>query len=116
LELNLGTLGTPKPAVNPTAKTEERPPARLRKTARILVVDDEAQVRTMIGATLERQGYEVELADSAREALDALELNIYELVLTDIVMQGGNGIALLERIHELHPSLTPCAAAPMTIC
>jgi putative nucleotidyltransferase with HDIG domain len=105
LELNLGTLGTPKPAVNPTAKTEERPPARLRKTARILVVDDEAQVRTMIGATLERQGYEVELADSAREALDALELNIYELVLTDIVMQGGNGIALLERIHELHPSL-----------
>ena len=103
--LNLAALGTPKPAVDPTAKAEERPPARLRRTARILVVDDEAQVRTMIGATLERQGYEVELAGSAHEALDALELNIYELVLTDIVMQDGNGIALLERIHELHPSL-----------
>jgi putative nucleotidyltransferase with HDIG domain len=105
LGLNLAALGTPKPAVNPTAQADDRGNAKLRKPARILVVDDEAQVRIMIGATLERQGYQVELAANSGEALDALELNTFELVLTDIVMQGGNGIALLERVHERQPHL-----------
>jgi putative nucleotidyltransferase with HDIG domain len=105
LGLNLAALGTPKPVVKLAAQADDRSPSKLRKAGRILVVDDEAQVRIMIGATLEHQGYEVELAGNSGEALEALELNTFELVLTDIVMQGGNGIALLERIHELHPHL-----------
>jgi len=69
------------------------------------VVDDETPVRTMVAAALERQGYSVELAGGGREALEALELNTFNLVLTDIVMQDVNGIALLERIHALQPNL-----------
>jgi putative nucleotidyltransferase with HDIG domain len=76
-----------------------------RKTSRILVVDDETHVRAMMGSTLERQGYEVQLASSGREALETLELNSFDLVLTDIVMQDVNGIALLEQIHAQHPNL-----------
>ena len=76
-----------------------------RKPVRILVVDDETPVRTMIAAALERQGYSIELAGGGREALEALELNTFNLVLTDIVMQDVNGIALLERIHALQPNL-----------
>ena len=76
-----------------------------RKPVRILVVDDEAPVRTMIAAALERQGFDIELASGGREALEALELNTFNLVLTDVVMQDVNGIALLERIHALQPSL-----------
>jgi putative nucleotidyltransferase with HDIG domain len=91
--------------MNPTAQADDRAHAKLRKPARILVVDDEAQVRIMIGATLERQGYQVALASNSDEALEALELNTFELVLTDIVMHGGNGIALLEHIHEKQPHL-----------
>ena len=79
--------------------------ARSRIVARILVVDDEPHVRAMIGATLERQGYEVQLAASGREAIEKLELNVFDLVLTDIVMQDGNGIALLERMHAQQPNL-----------
>ncbi len=78
---------------------------RARKPARVLVVDDETPVRTMIAAALERQGYTVELAGGGREALEALEMNTFNLVLTDIVMQDVNGIALLERIHALQPNL-----------
>jgi putative nucleotidyltransferase with HDIG domain len=59
----------------------------------------------MIGATLERQGFDVQLAASGREALEILELNSFDLVLTDIVMQDGNGIALLDRIHGQQPQL-----------
>jgi putative nucleotidyltransferase with HDIG domain len=78
---------------------------RAPKPARILVVDDEKPVRTMLATALERQGYTVEQAAGGREALEALELNNFNLVLTDIVMNDVNGIALLERIHALQPTL-----------
>ena len=78
---------------------------RASKPARILVVDDEKPVRTMVAAALERQGYTVEQAGGGREALEALELNNFNLVLSDIVMNDVNGIALLERIHALQPNL-----------
>ncbi|HET6207129.1 MAG TPA: HD domain-containing phosphohydrolase [Terracidiphilus sp.] len=79
--------------------------ARTRRPARILVVDDETHVRSMIGATLERQGYDVQLAISGHEALEMLEKNTFDLVLTDIVMQDGNGIFLLDRIRGNQPNL-----------
>ena len=79
--------------------------ARARRAARILVVDDEAPVRSMIGATLQRQGYEVLQAVSGSQAIEMLGLGPYDLVLTDIVMQDGNGLALLERIHADQPHL-----------
>jgi len=84
---------------------ESRPKKKARAAARILVVDDEAHVRSMIAATLERQGYEVTLASGGRHAMDAIEQQSFELILTDIVMQDGNGLALLERIHAESPSL-----------
>jgi len=59
----------------------------------------------MIGATLQRQGYEVQLAISGAQATDLLEKGPFDLVLTDIVMQDGNGIALLERLHVDQPHL-----------
>lgn len=98
-------LGSTKPAVVQRAEADSRASARLRRAIRILVVDDEAHVRTMIGSTLEREGYDVQLAGSGREAFEALELNSFDLVLTDIVMPDGNGLALLERIHGLQPHL-----------
>jgi DNA-binding NtrC family response regulator len=86
------------------AEAEVRSLANSR-TARVLVVDDEAHVRSMVGSTLERRGYDVKLASSGREALELLAMNEYDLVLTDIVMQDLNGIALLERIHMQQPNL-----------
>jgi putative nucleotidyltransferase with HDIG domain len=84
---------------------ERHPAVKSHRPARILVVDDEAHVRSMIGATLEHHGYDVKLAASGREATESLENNTFELILTDIVMQEGNGLALLERIHAQHPHL-----------
>lgn len=59
----------------------------------------------MIGAALERQGYDVQLAASGREAIERLEADSFDLVLTDIVMQDGNGIFLLDRIRGKLPHL-----------
>jgi putative nucleotidyltransferase with HDIG domain len=68
-------------------------------------VDDEAHIRSMMGATLERHGYDVQMAASGNEALETLDQNTFDLVLTDIVMQDGNGIAVLDRIHAQQPQL-----------
>jgi putative nucleotidyltransferase with HDIG domain len=59
----------------------------------------------MIGATLERQGYDVQLASSGNDALEMLEHDGFDLVLTDIVMQDGNGIILLDSIRGIQPNL-----------
>jgi putative nucleotidyltransferase with HDIG domain len=101
LALNLAGAEGPDPAGKARAEGEARP----GKRARVLVVDDEPQVRAVIGSTLERHGCEVELAASGREALEALGQRDFDLVLTDIVMPDINGIALLERIHAQRPSL-----------
>ena len=105
MAVKLAEMGLPDPAAKARAESEARNPARARRPARILVVDDEAHVRSMIGATLERQGYDVQMASSGREAYETLELNSFDLVLTDIVMQDGNGIVLLERVRAQQPHL-----------
>lgn len=86
------------------AGNEEAVPVRAN-SARILVIDDEQQIRILLGATLERKGYLVESAASGAEALAVLEMAAFDLVLTDIVMKDVNGVALLEKIHADYPGL-----------
>lgn len=105
MAVDLAGPGAPNRAGKPGGDEETQANNAPRKTARILVVDDETQVRTMMGSTLERLGYEVQLASNGREALEVISLNSFDLVLTDIVMQDVNGIALLERIHSQFPNL-----------
>jgi putative nucleotidyltransferase with HDIG domain len=105
LASNLANLGGSALAMPAPANSNEHGNARNRRPARVLVVDDEAPVRSMIGATLQRQGYDVQLAISGSQAVEMLGQGPFDLVLTDIVMQDGNGIALLERIHVDQPQL-----------
>ena len=105
MALDLAGPGASNRGGDSGAEGELRADGLPRKAARILVVDDETQVRSMIGSTLERHGYEVQLASNGREALEAISLNSFDLVLTDIVMQDVNGIALLERVHAQLPNL-----------
>ena len=105
MNLGLARSGPRNSAIQQASKTEGRAIARPQRPGRILVIDDESYVRSMIGATLERQGYDVQLASGGRNAMETLERNSFDLVLTDIVMQDGNGIALLERIRNQQPHL-----------
>jgi DNA-binding NtrC family response regulator len=67
---------------------------------RILVVDDEEIARQNLLHVLGREGYQVDCAATAEEALGALELTEYQLVLTDLRMPGMDGLSLLRRIKE----------------
>ncbi|RPJ01601.1 MAG: DNA-binding response regulator [Chloroflexi bacterium] len=69
----------------------------------ILVVDDEGAIRYSISKTLQRVGYQVDVAASGEEALEMLEQREYDVVLTDIRMPGLTGVELLARIKEEAP-------------
>lgn len=70
----------------------------------ILIVDDEAYIRTVVSAMLQQAGYGTTLVADGREALLKLESEPrFELILSDIMMQGMDGMALLERARLHHP-------------
>ena len=73
--------------------------------AKILVVDDELTAGRSIEKILARQGFEVDIAQSADDGLNKIEKELFELVLLDIMMPQVNGIELLEIIKERWPHL-----------
>jgi two-component system, OmpR family, KDP operon response regulator KdpE len=62
-------------------------------SARILVVDDEPQIRRVMRTTLTSQGYEVYDARSGEEALDSVRKHRFDLILLDVNMPGMGGLA-----------------------
>lgn len=73
------------------------------ETAQVLVVDDEGANRYSVSKTLQRVGYIVSEAASGEEALELANGQEYDVVLTDIRMQGIDGVELLRRIKEQSP-------------
>src|ERR1700758_2777878 len=71
---------------------------------RILIVDDEPYVRTVMAAMLEKSSYSPVLAANGLEAIQHLVNDPpYDLILSDIMMNGLDGIGLLERVREVQP-------------
>jgi PAS domain S-box-containing protein len=73
---------------------------------RILLVEDEPGVRRLAKRILERRGYTVVEAAGVEEALRHLDRDAFDLVLSDVVMPGGGGRAVLDRVRRL-PSPPP---------
>jgi CheY-like chemotaxis protein len=97
--------------LNPEAAPEPAGANAARKPARILVVEDDAEFRTLVAWSLRRDGHEVvELADPV-ELLDFLQLHALveprdespaDLVVTDLRMPGFDGFELLVALGSLH--------------
>ena len=77
----------------------------LIRDGRLLVVDDEESLRITTAAILEKEGYLVDTASSGDEAIALLDQKDYDLVLTDLHMEGGDGLSVLNQIR-LHSPLT----------
>jgi response regulator RpfG family c-di-GMP phosphodiesterase len=75
------------------------------KATRILIVDDDASVRDVIGVLLSEEGYACTVACSAEEALVRARQGDFELCISDVKMPGKDGVWLLERLRSEHPTL-----------
>ena len=71
----------------------------------ILCVDDEEIPRTLRGLILQKQGYEVIAAASAKEALEMLATRHFDLVLTDQMMPSMTGTELTKSIKSIKPHM-----------
>ena len=72
---------------------------------RILVVDDEEQMRDLLVKVLERKGYQVSVCGNGVDALAFLEREPADLVVTDVRMPGLSGMEALRAIKELNPDI-----------
>ena len=74
------------------------------KPAKILVVDDERSMREFLEILLNRDGYRVTSAEGGRQAIDALQRESFDLVITDIRMKPINGLDVLKQCKAISPS------------
>lgn len=70
---------------------------------KILVADDEPLIRRLLQGILEKEGYEISLAEDGVAALEQIKKESFEMVITDIRMPGMGGIELLEMVNQISP-------------
>lgn len=73
--------------------------------ARILIIDDDAAMRHAMRANLERHGHEIAEAGDGRAGLAAYKESIFDLVITDIIMPGMEGLETVQALRKFTPSL-----------
>ena len=72
---------------------------------KILIVDDESEMRIALETTLKRENYQLVCAEDGKQALDQFEDNAFDLVLTDVRMPKLSGLELLRAVKERAPKI-----------
>ncbi|MBL9207132.1 MAG: PAS domain S-box protein [Opitutaceae bacterium] len=115
-EVNRGSvfkIYLPADASSVEGALRERPRLPKGDQQLILIVDDEASIRTSLRRTLEGHNYRVLSAADGREAISLLRAQpeAVKLLLTDLMMPGMNGVALIREIRRLAPHVKVIAAS-----
>jgi CheY-like chemotaxis protein len=72
---------------------------------RILLVDDNDAFRRLLGRTLELAGYEIQTAAEGSAALKLFQQQLFDLVITDLIMPGKEGLETIIELHRLKPRM-----------
>ena len=72
---------------------------------RILIIDDEQQIRSMLRLMLERDGYEVVEAPDGIEGIEAYRQEPADLIITDLIMPNKDGIGMIIELHKEYPDV-----------
>jgi len=75
------------------------------ETARILIIDDDKNIRKVLTAILEDEGYKVEAVETAKRAIEKARKNFYNLALVDIRLPDIEGIELLTKMKPMTPKM-----------
>ena len=73
--------------------------------SQVLVIDDEADIRELLGLTLARMGLDAHCAATTTEAYELLAKNTYNLCLTDMRLPDGDGLEVVDFVSKNHPDL-----------
>jgi DNA-binding NtrC family response regulator len=75
------------------------------KTFRILIVDDDENIRKVLAAILEDEGYSVESVDTAKKGIEKSETDFFNIALLDVRLPDMEGIELLAKLRETKPKM-----------
>ncbi|MEM3626457.1 MAG: response regulator [Candidatus Bathyarchaeia archaeon] len=75
------------------------------ETARILIVDDDENIRKVLTTILEEEGYKVESVDTGQKAIEITKKKIYNLALIDVRLPDMEGIELLTKVRDTTPKM-----------
>lgn len=73
--------------------------------ARILIIDDNSNLRGMLGLALEGEGYEVVLAADGREGMQKHHSQPMDLIVTDLFMEGQEGLETIRQLRKDFPKM-----------
>ena len=77
----------------------------MSKTGTILVVDDDAAIRTVVAQALRRAGHEVQTAETLAQLDRALATRVPDVLVTDVILPDGDGIERVKEIGQRLPQL-----------
>ena len=77
----------------------------MNDTKKILIVDDEENIRRIFKKALEKKNYTVHTAPNAEDALQKIKNQKYSLIFSDIFMDGMSGLALLKEVKKISPKV-----------
>jgi two-component system response regulator PilR (NtrC family) len=80
-------------------------PVAAPPTARILVVDDERSMRELLAIVLKREGHQVLLAENGKRAIELLEKESVELLISDVKMPDVSGVQVLAAAQRVNPEI-----------
>lgn len=96
--------GAKKKVAKEKKKAVVKAPKGSANRLKVLSVDDEEVIRSLLKKVLTKAGYEVALAESGEEGLKVMQKASFDLAIIDLKMPGMGGIAFLEKMKDLYPN------------
>jgi DNA-binding response OmpR family regulator len=76
---------------------------QIEKNQQILLIDDDELILKVINRILSREGYEVKTATNGKDAMELIEIQKFDLLITDIMMPYSNGFEVISKFKQ-HPN------------
>ncbi|MDH4125009.1 MAG: response regulator [Gammaproteobacteria bacterium] len=71
----------------------------------ILLIDDEFDVRSAVAKVLSREGFEVSTAENVEQGLKLLDKHHFDVLITDVIMPGIDGVQAIRLVREINPDI-----------
>lgn len=82
--------------------------------ARVLVAEDDAEVRALVGAVLRQSSHKIDFAADGQEAIDRLGAGDFDIVLLDLMMPKASGFEVLAWMHRSKPGMAKRSVIVLT--
>jgi DNA-binding response OmpR family regulator len=84
------------------------PPTHQQKKKKVLAVDNEPDMTTILKMALEHEGFSIDTFNDPMLALESFKPNLYGLAILDVMMPKMNGLELYDQLKKIDPKLKVC--------